>query len=126
MKVNQVPSTKNEQEERTEVLSNQEEERTKPATGGTGIPYNVNPSQSPTNTTLPHLKTFPYQNHENCKDTFTKCLHYPNMSKIKGFAHDFFRGFECPLRGFAAVYGFLTSNMKNVPPPPRKYSLIRL
>ena len=41
--------------------------RTKPATRGTGIPYNVNPSQSSANTTLPNFKTFQYQNHENQK-----------------------------------------------------------
>ena len=28
------------------------------------VPYDINPSQSPTNTTLPNVKTFPYQNHE--------------------------------------------------------------
>ena len=36
----------------------------KPATRGTGIPYDVYPSQSLANTTLPNFKTFPYQNHE--------------------------------------------------------------
>ena len=39
--------------------------QTKPATRGTGIPYDNNPSQSSANTTLPTVKTFPYQNHEN-------------------------------------------------------------
>ena len=64
MKVNQVPSTRNEEEERTEVLRNNEEEQSKPAAEGTRIPYDINPSQSPTKTTLPNIKTFPYQNHE--------------------------------------------------------------
>ena len=54
-----------EEEERTEVLRNPEEEQTKPATRGTGIPYDANPSPSSTNTTLPNVKSFQYQNHEN-------------------------------------------------------------
>ena len=36
----------------------------KPAAEGTGIPYDINPSQSSTNTTLPNVNTVPYQNHE--------------------------------------------------------------
>ena len=37
---------------------------TKPAAEGTGIPYDIKPSQSPVKTTLPNVKTCPYQNHE--------------------------------------------------------------
>ena len=64
MKVNQVPSTRNEEEDGTEVLRNKEEEQTKPAAKGTEIPYDVSPSQSSADTTLPNIKTILYQNHE--------------------------------------------------------------
>ena len=63
--VNQVPSTRHEEEDRTEVPPDQETEKTNPANQGTGIPYDVHPSQSPTNTTLPNIKIIPYQIHEN-------------------------------------------------------------
>ena len=61
------PSTINStrKDDGTEVLRNQEEEQTKPATRGTGIPYDANPSQSSANTTLPNVKTVPYQNLES-------------------------------------------------------------
>ena len=50
MKVNQVPSTR--EEDRTEVLQEEEEEAIiKPAAEGTGIPYEARPSQS---TIKPH------------------------------------------------------------------------
>ena len=64
MKVNQVPSTRNEEEDGTEVLRNKGEEQTKPAIRGTEIPYDVSPSQLSADTTLPNVKTIPYQNHE--------------------------------------------------------------
>ena len=48
-----------EEEERTEVLRNPEEDRTKQATRGTGIPSDVNPSQLPANTTLPKRQNLP-------------------------------------------------------------------
>ena len=41
LEVNQVPSTRNKEEERTEVLRNNEEEQSKPAAEGTGIPYDI-------------------------------------------------------------------------------------
>ena len=65
MKVNQVPSTQ-EEKGRTEVLQ-EEEAIIKPATEGTGIPYDIRPSQSTTETTLPQAKTSPYHNHESSK-----------------------------------------------------------
>ena len=67
MKVNQAPSTRNEEEGGTEVLRNKEEEQTKPATIGTEIPYDASPSQSSANSTLPNVKTIPYQNQESVK-----------------------------------------------------------
>ena len=49
LKVNQVSSTQ--EEDRTEVLQEEEEAITKPAAEGTGIPHETRPSQS---TIKPH------------------------------------------------------------------------
>ena len=64
LKVNQVPSTQ--EEDRTEVLQEEEEEAiVKPAAEGTGIPYKTTPSQS---TIKPH-----YHNQDLPKPYPQKC-----------------------------------------------------
>ena len=64
MKVNQVPSTR--EEDRTEVLQEEEEEEaiTKPAAEGTGIPHKTRPSQSTINHTTT-TKTSPNHIYES-------------------------------------------------------------